>query len=66
MRWFIGIGIGIGFRFGFGYGFMFGLGLKLLPHYKDTLMHFINSGYGYNTLDSYSCMRMCVCVCSEY
>lgn len=40
-----------------------------LPHFKDTLMHFINLGYGYKTVAThqYVCVNACVCasVCSE-
>lgn len=34
-----------------------------LPHFKDTLMHFINLGYGYKTVATHECVCVCVRVC---
>lgn len=31
-----------------------------LPHFKDTLMHFINLGYGYKTVATHVCVCECV------
>lgn len=54
-----------GFRFSLGSDRGSGLPADFgpLPHFKDTLMHFINLGYGYKTVATHQCV--CVCVCEQ-